>query len=137
MRCELVRCPGHTDSHPETHMPVPWLTVGKLVLGNLDTIMNVVRPGFTRKKLDENSERAELLNQQIAELQAAAAGNAEQIKQLAAQLKEIVGALAQSAAEVSAERATRRRIVNMALGIAGLALLCSVIALWNTFGKVA
>ena len=119
------------------HMPVPWLTVGKLVLGNLDTIMNVVRPGFTRKKLDENSERAELLNQQIAELQAAAAGNAEQIKQLAAQLKEIVGALAQSAAEVSAERAARRRIVNMALGIAGLALLCSVIALWNTFGKVA
>jgi DNA anti-recombination protein RmuC len=118
-------------------MPVPWLTVGKLVLGNLDTIMNVVRPGFTRKKLDENSERAELLNQQIAELQAAAASNAEQIKQLAAQLKEIVGALAQSAAEVSAERAARRRIVNMALGVAGLALLCSVIALWNTFGKVA
>jgi uncharacterized membrane-anchored protein YhcB (DUF1043 family) len=118
-------------------MPVPWLTVGKLVLGNLDTIINVVRPGFTRKKLDENSERAALLNQQIAELQAAAANNAEQVTQLAAQLKEVVAALAQSAAELSAERAARRRIVNLAFGLASIALLCSVAALWNSFGSGA
>jgi septal ring factor EnvC (AmiA/AmiB activator) len=114
-------------------MPVPWLTVGKLVLGNLDTIMNVVRPAFTRKKLDDAADRTALLNQQIAELQTAAAGNAEQVKQLAEQLKEVVAALAQSAAEVSAERAVRRRIANLALGLAALALLGSVVALWGAF----
>jgi len=116
-------------------MPVPWLTVGKLVLGNLDTIMNVVKPGFTRKKLDENSERAALLNQQIAELQAAAASNAEQVNQLAAQLKEVVAALAQSAAEVTAERAARRRLVVVAVTLAGIALVGSVTSLWAVFGR--
>ena len=93
-------------------MPVPWLSLGKLVLGNLDTIMNVVRPVFTRRKLDEAADRTALLNQQIAELQTAAASNAEQIKQLAAQLKEVVAALAQSATDATAERANvlgRRR----------------------------
>lgn len=118
-------------------MAVPWLTVGKLVLGNLDTIMNVVRPGFTRKKLDDAPDRTALLNQQIAELQAAAAGNAEQVKQVAAQLKEVVAALAQSAAEVTAERAARRRMVHLALGLSGVALLCSVAALWAAFGSQA
>jgi uncharacterized membrane-anchored protein YhcB (DUF1043 family) len=118
-------------------MPVPWLTVGKLVLGNLDTIMNVVRPAFTRKKLDEAADRTALLNQQIAELQTAAASNAEQVKQLAEQLKEVVAALAQSASEVSAERAARRRVANLALGLAGVALLCSMVALWSTFGSAA
>jgi uncharacterized membrane-anchored protein YhcB (DUF1043 family) len=114
-------------------MPVPWLTVGKLVLGNLDTIVNVVRPAFTRKKLEEVPDRTALLDQQIAELQAAAAGNAEQVRQLAAQLKEVVEALAQSAAEAAAERAARRRIVQLALTLAGIALVCSALALWAAF----
>jgi hypothetical protein len=33
-------------------MAVPWLVVGKLVLNNLDTIMGVVKPAFTRKQVD-------------------------------------------------------------------------------------
>ena len=33
-------------------MPVPWLAVGNLVLGNLDKIIAVVRPGFTRKRIE-------------------------------------------------------------------------------------
>jgi septal ring factor EnvC (AmiA/AmiB activator) len=118
-------------------MAVPWLTVGKLVLGNLDTIMNVVRPGFTRKKLDDATDRTALLNQQIAELQAAAASNAEQVKSLAAQLKEVVAALAQSAAEVTAERAARRRLVQVSLVLSTVALLGSVVALWAAFGSQA
>ena len=71
-------------------MPVPWLVVGNLVLGNLDKIMAVVRPGFTRRKIDAVDTQTDLLNQQIAELQAAAAANAEQIRALAAQLKDVV-----------------------------------------------
>jgi septal ring factor EnvC (AmiA/AmiB activator) len=118
-------------------MPVPWLTVGKLVLGNLDTIMNVVRPGFTRRKLDDTADRTALLNQQISELQAAAASNAEQVRQLAAQLKEVVAALAQSAAEVTAERAARKRLANIAVVLAGVALACSAASLWVVFGRLA
>ena len=118
-------------------MPVPWLTVGKLVLGNLDTIMNVVRPGFTRKKLDETADGKALLNQQIAELQAAAASNAEQVTQLAAQLKEVVAALAQSAAELNVERARRRRLINVAVALAGVALVSSIASLWTVLEKVA
>jgi uncharacterized membrane-anchored protein YhcB (DUF1043 family) len=118
-------------------MPVPWLTVGKLVLGNLDTILGVVRPAFTRKKLEEAADRTALLDQQIAELQAAAASNAEQVKQLAEQLKEVVAALAQSAAEVQAERAARRRLSQLALTLAGVAIVCSLAALWGAYGMNA
>jgi predicted HAD superfamily Cof-like phosphohydrolase len=116
-------------------MPVPWLAVGRLVLGNLDTIINVVRPAFTRQRLNEAADRTALLDQQIAELQTAAAANAEQVQRLAAQLK--VAALAQSAAEVSAERAARRRMVQVALTMAGVALVSSIAALWGAFGVQA
>ena len=115
-------------------MPVPWLALGSLVLGNLDNIMKVVRPVFTRKKLEDVTDRTALLDQQIAELQAAAASNAEQIRELAVQLKEVVAALAQSAAEVSAERAARLRMARMALVLAGVALVFSAGALWGAFG---
>jgi uncharacterized membrane-anchored protein YhcB (DUF1043 family) len=115
-------------------MPVPWLAVGRLVLGNLDTIINVVRPAFTRQRLNEAADRTALLDQQIAELQAAAAANAEQVQRLAAQLKEVVAALAQSAAEVSAERAARRRMVQVALAMSAVALVSSIAALWGAFG---
>jgi uncharacterized membrane-anchored protein YhcB (DUF1043 family) len=115
-------------------MPIPWIAVGSLVLGNLDSIMRVVRPAFTRKKLEDAPDRTALLDQQIAELQAAAAGNAEQIRQLAEQLREVVTALAQSAAEVSAERAARQRMAKIALAVSAVALVTSGAALWQTFG---
>lgn len=118
-------------------MPVPWLTLGKLVLGNLDSIMHVVRPAFTKKKLDEADERARLLNQQIAELQAAAASNAEQVQELAAQFKEVVAALAQSASEMAAERAARRRLVVISVVAASAALVTSVGALWVALGSLS
>ena len=115
-------------------MPVPWLAVGKLVLNNLDTIMNVVRPAFTRQKPDQAADPNALLDRQIAELQAAAASNAEQIRQLAAQLKEVVEAIAQSAAEASAERAARRRAVQVAVVMSAVALIASAAALWSVLG---
>jgi hypothetical protein len=115
-------------------MPVPWIAVGSLVLGNLETIMKVVRPVFTRKKLEDAPDRTALLDQQIAELQAAAASNAEQIRGLAEQLKEIVSALAQSAAEAAAERAARRRMMQIALVMSLVALLSSSVALWSVLG---
>ena len=110
-------------------MALPWLAVGKLVLNNLDTIIGVVKPHFTRKKVDVGPTQTDLLNQQIAELQAAASSNAEQIKQLAAQVKEMVEALAQSATEVAAQRATVRRLSYGAIALSVVAVLFSVTSL--------
>ena|SRR6188472_2407801 len=106
-------------------MALPWLAVGKLVLNNLDTIISVVKPGFTRKKVDALPSQTDLLNQQIAELQAAASSNAEQIQQLAAQVKEVVAALGQAASEAAAQRAAARRWSYAAVTMSVVAVLIS------------
>ena len=113
-------------------MALPWLAVGKLVLSNLDTIIGVVKPGFTRKKVDTLPSQTDLLNQQIAELQAAASSNAEQIKQLAAQVKEVVAALAQAATEAAAQRAAAKRWSYVAVTVSVIAVLLSA----GTFSHV-
>jgi hypothetical protein len=115
-------------------MAVPWLVVGNLVLGNLDKIMAVVRPGFTQKKIDSLHSQTDLLNQQIAELQAASAANAEQIRALALQLKDVVAALEQAGSEASAERAKTRRIAYLALLLGAAALAAAVFALLRQVG---
>jgi len=105
-------------------MPVPWLAVGSLVLGNLDKIMAVVKPAFTRSKIETVDAPTDLLNQQIAELQAAAAANAEQIRVLASQLKDVVAALEQAGIAAAAERAATRKlaVVALVLGVVGCGL---------------
>jgi uncharacterized phage infection (PIP) family protein YhgE len=110
-------------------MALPWLAVGKLVLNNLDTIIGVVKPGFTRKKVDGLPSQTDVLNQQIAELQAAASNNAEQIKQLAAQVKEVVAALGQAATEAAAQRASAKRWSYVAVAMSVVAVLVSTGAL--------
>jgi outer membrane murein-binding lipoprotein Lpp len=112
-------------------MAVPWLVVGNLVLGNIDKIMAVVRPGFTQKKIDSLHSQTDLLNQQIAELQSASAANAEQIRALAIQLKDVVGALEQAGSEAAKERAVTRRIAYVALGLGVAALATGIFALFH------
>lgn len=114
-------------------MALPWLAVGKLVLSNLDTIMGVVKPAFTRKRADTSSLQTDLLNQQIAELQTAASSNAEQIKQLAAQVKELVEALAQSATDAAAQRVAARRLSYAAVAMSVIAAALAIVSL--TFGQ--
>ena len=109
-------------------MAVPWLAVGQLVLTNLDTILGVVRPAFTRKKVEALPSQTDLLNQQISELQAAASGNAEQIKQLAAQLKEVVAALEQAARSAELERQKLARLCLVAIALSVVSII-AVIAL--------
>lgn len=104
-------------------MAVPWLVVGQLVLGNLDKIIGVVKPAFTRRKVEAPAAQTDLLNQQIAELQAASTNNAEQIGQLAAQLKEVVATISQSAIEAAAQRAATRRLSLVALVVGLIALV--------------
>lgn len=109
-------------------MPVPWLAVGSLVLGNLDKIMAVVKPGFTRGKIEKVDTQTDLLNQQISELQAASAANAEQIRALAAQLKDVVAALEQAGIDAAAERAATRRLATIALALGAAALALAIMA---------
>lgn len=109
-------------------MAVPWLVVGQLVLGNLDKIIGVVRPAFTRRKAESPSQ-LELVNQQIAELQTAAANNAEQTAALARQLKEVVGALEQAGQEAATQRAMLRRLAIVATVVAVAALGVAIAAL--------
>src|SRR5687767_10837789 len=109
-------------------MPVPWLVVGQLVLNNLDKIIGVVKPGFTRKKADAPVPN-DLVNQQIAELQAAASNNAEQIAALATQVKDLVASLAQAAEEAAAQRAAARRLATIASAIAIVALGIAIAAI--------
>lgn len=99
-------------------MPLPWLAVGNLVLGNLDKILAVVRPPLTHRKIDALDKQTDLLNQQIAELQSAAAANTEQIRTLAAQLKDVVSALEQAGVAAAADRAATRRLAAVALVVA-------------------
>jgi hypothetical protein len=108
-------------------MALPWLAVGQLVLGNLDKIIGVVKPAFTRRKA-ESPGQFELINQQIAELQAATSTNVEQIDSLAQQLKEVVAAIAQSANDAQAQRAAAKRRASVAMAIAVLALLVAAAA---------
>jgi hypothetical protein len=109
-------------------MAVPWLVVGNLVLGNLDKIMAVVRPAFTRRNAAAGAQ-AELLDQQITELQSASAANAEQIRALASQFKDVVAALEQAGLDAAADRAVTRRIALAALvlAVAGCALGASAL----------
>ena len=110
-------------------MAVPWLAVGNLVLNNLDKIIGVVNPGFTRRKVDVASAQFDLLNQQIAELQSAASIEAEQTRNLAAQVREVVAALANAAANAQAERAVMRRLVTVAMILSVVSLSLGVWAL--------
>jgi hypothetical protein len=104
-------------------MALPWLAVGKLVLGNLDTIIDVVKPAFTRKKIEAVPNQTDLLNQQISELQTASSRNAEQIKELAAQLKQMVTALEEAALTVAAERKKTRILSVIAVTVSVIAII--------------
>jgi hypothetical protein len=107
-------------------MAVPWLTVGKLVLNNLDAIISVVRPSLTRKKAEAAANQAEIVSQQIAELQTATATSAEQIKELAEQLKSVVTALDDAARAVAIERARTRRFALAAIAMSAAAIAIAV-----------
>lgn len=103
-----------------------WLTVGKLLVGNLDTIINVSRPLFTRKGPDTSA----LMRQQIEELQGASVLHGEQIAEIASDLKEILAMFDRAEAEAEAERLRAKVVSTFAIGVAVVALLLSVVAIF-------
>ncbi|OYY92801.1 MAG: hypothetical protein B7Y41_14605 [Hydrogenophilales bacterium 28-61-23] len=74
-----------------------WLPVLKAALPFVSKIVAEALPAFTRR--NEPDASAELVSQQIAELQAAVTGNAEAVKGLAAQVAQTITALDASEAE--------------------------------------
>ena len=98
----------------------------KAILPHVSDVVSAVRPVFTRKKPEAETVAAspgDLVQQQIAELQAAAAQNADHIKELAAQLQSTVAAL--ESAALTAEARLRRAVVMCAV-----AMSLSVVALF-------
>ena len=103
---------------------VPWFTVGKSVLANRDPIIGVVKPVFTRKKLERYRVR-QICSINLSALQAAAASDAEQVQQLSVRLRKVVAALDRAAVNV----ATEREKVRSLCFISSARFLLSIIAL--------
>lgn len=112
----------------------------KAVLPHVGDIVAAAKPVFTKKKLETapgaspapgpGAAPSDLVQQQIAELQAAASQQSAHIKELAAQLENTVSAL-EKAAQLAEERLRRMLIftaVSAALSIAalGVAFLAAI-----------
>lgn len=93
----------------------------KAVLPHVGSILSAAMPVFTKKSADPDTDRV-LLQQQIAELQAAAAQNSAHIKELAVQLQSTVAAL-EKAALITDARARRVLLFNMVAVIFSVAAL--------------
>jgi hypothetical protein len=107
-------------------MPSWLLPAVKLILPHVGTIITAAKPAFTKRRGAEavraTGEPGELVQQQIAELQAAASQNATHIQELAEQLRLTVSAIEQAAA------AADRRVKRLYL-MSGGALVLAVAAL--------
>ena len=104
-------------------MPSWLIPALKAVLPHVGTIVDAARPVFTRKKPEAAAPAgADVVQQQIAELQAAAAQNAEHVRELAEQLQTTVAALQTSAAlaESRLRRATLSAVIAVSASLAAL-----------------
>ena len=81
----------------------------KAILPHVSTIIGAAAPVFTRKTAEKEADPLVLIGQQIAELQAAAAKNADDTKELAGQLQGVVTTLEKAASET--ESRLRRAFV--------------------------
>ena len=88
----------------------------KAILPHVSDVVSAVKPVFTRRKAQAVVGPGDVVQQQIAELQGAAAQNADHIKELAAQLQSTVTALEQAAA--LAEARLRRAVLMCAVATA-------------------
>src|SRR5687767_7792374 len=113
-------------------MPVmaPWIIPAlKAVLPHVKTIYDTAAPVFTKNKADTVPDPTVLLQQQIAELQSAAAQNTAHVKELAAQLQSTVAAL-QEAAQLAEHRLRRVTIIaSVAAALSAVSLLAAVAGL--------
>jgi hypothetical protein len=104
----------------------------KAVLPHVGTIISAAKPIFTKSKPDTFGLSADApVQQQIAELQAAAAQNDAYIRELAEQLQRAVTALEDAALEAESKAQRMMRICMVSMGLSLLAVCTSLILLLN------
>jgi hypothetical protein len=111
-----------------------WLVSAiKAILPYVSAIVTTAIPVFTTRKSDEATvAQAQLLRQQISELQSVASKNAVHIKELAEQLQKTVAALEQGA---SLYESRLRRIAALCIGAIIVSCLALGVSLIVLFGK--
>ncbi len=105
----------------------------KAVLPHVGTIISVAAPVFTRRGAGAASE-AQLVQQQIAELQAAASQNAANIKALAEQLQGTVAALQQAAAIAEARLRRAWLLCLAAIGLSAVTFAAALFIILERWG---
>lgn len=98
----------------------------KAVLPHVGSIVAAAAPVFTQKKTDEAAaNQSAIVQQQISELQHAAAQNAAHVRELAEQLRETVTALEKAAeqGEARLQRATLLSAIALAMSAVCVAVL--------------
>jgi uncharacterized protein YlxW (UPF0749 family) len=100
----------------------------KTVLPHVATIVSAATPVFTKKTDATVANQTLLLQQQVTELQAAAAQNADHVRALAAQLQSTVAALEQGAAIAEARLGRALVLCAAAIGVSAVALVLAVLA---------
>jgi hypothetical protein len=109
-------------------MPAWLIPTLKAIAPHIGSIISAAKPVFTKK--DTASEnQSQLLQQQVAELQTAAASNAAHIHELAAQMQKTVTALEEGAsiAEKKLDRAMKICIVSGVLSIAAIGVALAAV----------
>jgi hypothetical protein len=106
-------------------MPAWLIPALKAVLPHVGTIVSVAAPAFTKMRSGA-TDNPDTVQQQIAELQAAASQNAAHIRELAAQLQTTVKALEQAAAIAEARQ---QRLMLLGIGAFALSALALAVVL--------
>ena len=101
----------------------------KAVLPHVGSILDVAVPVFTRKSAAVAANQAQLMQEQIAELQAAATQNAEHVKGLAGELQVTLRALQDAAAIADARMHRALILCAISLGVSGISLAAFVFIL--------
>ena len=108
-----------------------WLQAAlKAILPHVGDIVSATKPAFTNRRPEAAANPPDLVQQQIAELQAAVSQQSAHVKELAAQLESTVLALEKAAA--LAEARLRRVLIFTAVAAAiavaalGVALLATI-----------
>ncbi len=110
-----------------------FLPAVKVILPYLSSIVAAAMPVFTTRKSDEAAAaQAQLLQQQIKELQSAASQNAVHIKELAEQLQKTIAALEQGA---SIAESRFRRTAALCIGAIVVSFVALCVSLLALFGR--
>lgn len=105
----------------------PWIIPAlKAVLPHVGTIVAAAKPMFSKPQPGQGDGTQD---EQIAELQAVAAQNDANIRELAAQFQQTVAALEQAAAQAHAQSQHMQRLCWIAVGSAAVSLVIALAAL--------